>query len=154
MKIGEMAPNFTLPSQKGDDISLSDFRGENVILYFYTKDNTPGWNKEASEFRDYSDEFKKLNTEIIGISKDSVKTHNKFSDKFDLTFYLLSDENRKIHEVYDVLKPKKMFGKDVISTRRSTFVIDKDGILVKEFKDVKASGHALEIFDYIKNNFK
>lgn len=147
----KIAPDFNLPSNKGVDIKLSDFReNKNVVLFFYPKDNTPGWVSEASEFRDYYDEFTSLDTEVLGISKDNLKSHNKFSEKLNLPFHLLSDEDRVIHELYDVLKPKKMFGKDVIGTIRSTFIINKEGKIIKEFRKVKPKGHAQEVINYLK----
>lgn len=142
--------NFTLKETDGKDISLSDFKGQNVVLYFYPKDNTPGWKNEATGFKDLYDQFKESNTEILGISRDSLKSHAKFRDKFDLPFLLLSDEDKKVHEIFNVLVAKKMFGKDVIGVERSTFVFNKEGELVKEFRNIKIDGHAAEVLKYIK----
>lgn len=142
---------FTLKETDGKDISLSDYKGKNVIVYFYPKDNTPGWNNEANSFKDLYDQFKENNTEILGISKDSLNSHAKFRDKFDLPFLLLSDEEKRVHELFNVLIPKKMFGKDVIGVERSTFVFDKEGELVKEFRKIKIDGHAAEVLEFIKN---
>ena len=155
IEVSKQAPDFSLPSHNGVDIKLSDFKGnKNVVIFFYPKDNTPGWANEASEFRDHYNEFKSFDTEVIGISKDSLKSHEKFSDKYNLPFHLLSDEDRKVHELYDVLKPKKMFGKEVIGTIRSTFVINKEGILIKDFRKVKTKGHAEEVLNYLKEIIK
>lgn len=142
---------FTLKETDGKDISLSDFKGQNVVVYFYPKDNTPGWNNEANSFKDLYDQFKVNNTEILGISRDNLKSHAKFRDKFDLPFLLLSDEDKKVHELFNVLVPKKMFGKDVIGVERSTFVFNKDGELVKEFRKIKIEGHAAEVLEFIKS---
>ncbi len=142
--------DFTLKETDGKDISLNDFKGQNVVVYFYPKDNTPGWNNEANSFKDLYDQFKENNTVILGISRDNLKSHAKFRDKFDLPFLLLSDEDRKVHELFNVLVPKKMFGKDVIGVDRSTFVFNKDGELVEEFRKVKIDGHAAEVLEFIK----
>lgn len=152
LELGKLAPDFTLPSVDGKDVSLKDFLGKNVVLYFYPKNNTPGWNKEASEFRDNYKQFQGLNTVIIGVSKDTLKSHVKFKDKFELQFLTLSDEDKKVHELYDVLKLKKMFGKEYMGVDRSTFIIDKKGVLVKEYRKVKITGHVEEVLDYVKNN--
>ena len=141
---------FTLRETDGNDISLSDFTGKNVVVYFYPKDNTPGWNNEANSFKDLYDQFKENNTEILGISKDSLKSHVKFRDKFDLPFLLLSDEELKVHELFNVMVPKKSFGKEYIGVERSTFIFNKEGELVKEFRGVKVDGHAEEVLDFIK----
>lgn len=141
---------FKLKETDGKDISLSDYKGNNVVVYFYPKDNTPGWNSEANSFKDLYDQFKENNTEILGISRDSLKSHAKFRDKFELPFLLLSDEEGKVHELFDVMAPKKLYGKEYIGVERSTFVFNKEGELVKEFRNVKVSGHAAEVLDYIK----
>ncbi|MBW4829317.1 MAG: thioredoxin-dependent thiol peroxidase [Clostridiaceae bacterium] len=147
------APDFTLKETNGQEISLSDYLGKkNVVLYFYPRDNTKGCAIEASEFRDLHEEFERLDTVILGISKDSLKSHAKFSDKLDLQFLLLSDEDKKVHEMYGVLKPKKMYGKEYLGVERSTFIIDKKGNIVKEFRKVKAKGHAEEVLEFIKEN--
>lgn len=143
---------FTLKESDGVDISLSDFLGKNVVLYFYPKDNTPGWNNEANSFKDLYDQFKENNTEVIGISRDSIKSHVKFREKFDLPFLLLSDEEEKVHELFKVMVPKKLYGKEYIGVERSTFIFNKDGELVKEFRNVKVTGHAEEVLEYIKEN--
>ena len=118
---------FTLKETDGKDISLSDYKGKKLVVYFYPKDNTPGWNNEANSFKDLYDQFKDNNTEIIGISRDSLKSHAKFRDKFDLPFLLLSDEDKKVHELFNVMVPTKMFGKEGMGVERSTFVFNKDG---------------------------
>lgn len=144
--------DFTLKETSGEEISLKDYRGKNVIVYFYPKDNTPGWTLEAKGFRDLNQEFQELNTEILGISKDDLDSHKKFRDKFDLNFHLLSDPDAKVQKQFDVWKPKKMFGKEFMGTERATFVFDKEGELKKEYRKVKPDGHAEEVLKFVKEN--
>ncbi len=151
IEIGKKAPEFTLPNESGTNISLSDFKGKKVIVYFYPKDNTSGCTLEAENFRDNQMEFEKLNTEILGISKDSTKSHLNFATKLDLNFHLLSDSDQIIHKMYDVIKLKKMYGKEYLGTERSTFIIDEKGILIKEYRKVKVKGHIKEVYDFIKD---
>ena len=152
MNIGEMAADFKLDASNGKEVSLSDYRGEkNVVLYFYPKDNTPGWTTEASEFRDLQDEFEKRDTIILGVSPDNMKSHHKFIEKVDIPFLLLSDSEKEVGELYGVFKMKTVFGKTGIGLERSTFVIDKEGKLIKEYRKVKPSGHAEVVLDFIKD---
>ena len=144
--------DFTLKETDGKEISLEDYRGQNVIVYFYPKDNTPGWTVEAKGFRDLDQEFEELNTVILGISKDDLDSHKKFRDKFDLNFHLLSDPEAEVQKQFDVWKPKKMFGKEFMGTERATFVFDKEGELKKEYRKVKADGHAEEVLNFVKEN--
>ena len=143
--------DFVLKETDGKDISLKDFRGKNVVLYFYPKDNTSGWTTEALEFVELIDEFEKLDTVIIGISRDSLKSHAKFRDKFDIPFLLLSDEAEEVHNLFNVMKMKKLYGKEYLGVERSTFVFDKEGNLITEFRNVKAKGHAKEVLDFIRS---
>ena len=153
MKIGDKAPNFSLDGSKGEKVSLEDYRGEkNVVLYFYPKDNTPGWTTEASEFRDLQGEFKKYDTVILGVSPDNMKSHEKFIDKVDIPFILLSDSEIEVGDMYDVFKMKNLFGKSAIGLERSTFIIDKEGKLVREYRKVKAKGHAKEVLEFVEKN--
>lgn len=142
---------FTLKETDGKDISLSDYRGKNVVVYFYPKDNTPGWNSEANSFKDLYDQFKENNTEILGVSRDSLKSHAKFRDKFQLPFLLLSDEDKKVHEQFNVMVPTKMFGKEGMGVERSTFIFNSEGELVKEYRKVKVDGHAEEVLNFVKD---
>ncbi|QUH18617.1 thioredoxin-dependent thiol peroxidase [Alkaliphilus sp. B6464] len=142
--------NFTLQETDGMNISLEDFKGQNVVIYFYPKDNTSGCTTEATEFRDLYDEFNKLNTIILAISRDSLKSHAKFREKQNLPFLLLSDKDEEVHKLFDVMKLKKMYGKEYMGVERSTFIIDKDGELIKEFRNVKSKGHAEEVLKFIK----
>ena len=143
--------DFGLKETDGKDNSLKDFKGKNVVLYFYPKDNTSGWTTEALEFVELLDEFEKHNTVIIGISRDSLKSHVKFRDKYNIPFLLLSDETKEVHNLFNVMKMKKLYGKEHLGVERSTFVIDKDGNLIKEFRNVKAKGHAREVLDFISS---
>ena len=142
--------NFTLKETDGKDVTLDDYKGKNVVVYFYPKDNTPGWANEATGFKDLYDQFKELNTEILGISRDNLSSHAKFRDKLELPFLLLSDEEQEVHKLFDVMKPKKMFGKEYLGVERSTFVFNKDGELVKEFRKVKIAGHGEEVLEFVK----
>ncbi len=150
MKLGSLAPDFNLIGSDGKEHKLSDYLGKKVILYFYPKDNTPGCTNEACNFRDNIKTINYLNTIVIGISKDSLNSHNKFIEKFNLPFILLSDEEKIVCELYNVIKEKNMYGKKVLGIERSTFIIDENGILVKEFRKVKVKDHIKEVLDEIK----
>ncbi len=139
---GEEAPDFTLASDGGRHISLRDFRGKKVVLYFYPKDNTPGCTREATEFRDTIKEFESEDTVIIGVSKDSVESHKKFKTKFQLPFILLSDPEAKVLKLYAVWKKKSLYGKSYMGTERTTFLIDEKGVIKKIYRKVKVDGHA------------
>ncbi|PFO77953.1 thioredoxin-dependent thiol peroxidase [Bacillus cereus] len=143
--VGEVAPDFTLEGSNGEQITLSDFRGKNVVLYFYPKDMTPGCTTEACDFRDAYGLFREKDTVILGVSPDSANRHLKFIEKHDLPFVLLVDEDHKVAELYDVWKLKKNFGKEYMGIERSTFLINKDGELVKEWRKVKVKGHIEDV---------
>ena len=144
------AKNFSLLASNGNVVSLEDFKGKNVIVYFYTKDNTTGCTTKACSFRDSFEEFQSSETIILGISKDSIKKHNGFIEKHNLPFLLLSDEDGKVCEDYGVWQLKKMMGKEYMGIVRSTFLIDKDGNLVKEWRAVKVNGHIEEVLEFVK----
>lgn len=139
---GEKAPDFTLEADDGRQISLKDYRGKKVVLYFYPKDDTPGCTREAVEFRDSAKEFEKQGIVIIGVSKDSVKSHQKFKQKHDLPFTLLSDPEGKVLGQYEVWKKKSLYGRTFMGTERTTFLIDEKGIVAKVYRKVKPKGHA------------
>ena len=130
-------------------LKSSDLKGKKVVLYFYPKDNTPGCTSESIEFQGLKDEFEKLNTKILGISKDSIKSHEKFKDKYDFSFDLISDESEEICKAFDVIKEKNMYGKKYLGIERSTFLIDEDNKLIAEWRKVKAKGHAQIVLDHI-----
>ncbi len=152
VEIGTKAPDFELPASNGEMVKLSDFQGKNIVLYFYPKDMTPGCTTEACDFRDKHESFAELNAVILGVSPDPMNRHDKFIEKYDLPFLLLADEEHKAAEAYDVWKMKKNFGKEYMGIERSTFVIDKDGQLVKEWRKVKVKGHVDEALQFIKDN--
>lgn len=141
--------DFTLPGSNGENVSLSDFRGKTVILYFYPKDNTPGCTREACDFKESHSEFKNSDTVLLGISKDTIQKHINFINKFDLPFLLLSDADGKICEEYGVWKLKKMAGKEYMGIERSTFLIDKNGVISKEWRKVKVAGHVEEVLQFL-----
>ena len=145
------APNFELPDANNNKIKLSDYKGKNVVLYFYPKDNTPGCTVEAIDFSKLKKEFEKQNTVIIGISKDTCKSHQKFIDDQELTITLLSDEDHKIQEKYNVWGKKKFMGKEFMGTIRTTFLIDKTGKIIKKWENVKVQDHAKEVLTIIEN---
>ena len=150
LNIGDKAPNFTLPDKDGNNVSLSDFLGKKVIVYFYPKDNTPGCTKQACGFSENIQEFENNNTVIIGISKDSQKSHQNFTQKYDLKINLLSDVERQAIEAYGVWQEKKLYGKVSMGIVRTTFVIDEQGNIEKIFDKVKAAQNPEEVLDYIK----
>jgi len=152
IEVGKQAPEFQLEAQNGKSVALSDFKGKNVVLYFYPKDMTPGCTTEACDFRDQSQQFSELNTVILGISPDPVNRHQQFIEKYGLPFLLLADIDHKVAEAYDVWKLKKNFGKEYMGIERSTFIIDKEGRLVKEWRKVQVKGHVEEALNYIKEN--
>ena len=134
-------PDFTLMGSDNQEHKLSQYRGKKVILYFYPRDNTPGCSTEACNFRDSNDVFINKNAIIIGISRDSLKSHTKFIEKFNLPFILLSDEKEEVCNLFNVIKEKNMYGKKVFGIERSTFIINEEGILVKEYRKVKVKDH-------------
>lgn len=146
LNVGDTAPDFSLPDQDGKERRLSDFRGKKVVLYFYPKDNTSGCTTEAVGFRDIAEKLADNNAVVIGVSKDSVNSHRKFADKYSLPFILLADENKKAIDLYGVFKEKKMYGKTVMGVKRTTFVIDEYGVIERIYSDVKAAGHAEEVY--------
>lgn len=152
IEVGKKAADFTLLNQHGEDVSLEDFRGKNIVLYFYPKDMTPGCTTQARDFRDKHEEFKELDTVIIGISPDPIERHQKFIDKHDLPFQLLADENHEVAELYEVWKLKKMFGKEFYGIERSTFIMDREGIVRKEFRKVRVKGHIEETLQFIEEH--
>ena len=141
IKEGAKAPAFTLLSDAGEKVSLKDFKGKNVILYFYPKDNTPGCTLESCDFRDSFSKFKKFNAVILGISKDSVESHLKFKTKFKFPFPLLSDPDGKVCELFEVWQEKMLYGRKFMGIVRTTFLIGPDGKIQKIFPKVKVTGH-------------
>lgn len=152
VEVGQLAPDFTLKASNGQDVSLSDYKGKNIVLYFYPKDMTPGCTTQACDFRDQHEQFTDVNAVIVGISPDPIERHHKFIEKHGLPFILLADEGNEAAEKYGVWKLKKNFGKEYMGIERSTFIIDQEGKLVKEWRKVKVKGHVEEALAYIKEN--
>ena len=142
--------NFELPSTSGKTFKLSDYAGKMLVIYFYPKDNTPGCTTQGIQFRDSYADFQAANAEIVGVSRDSLKSHENFKAKFSFPFELLADSEELACGLFGVMKMKDMYGKQVRGVERSTFVIDKNGVLVKEWRGVKVDGHALEVLNFIK----
>lgn len=150
VQLGEMVPDFTLPASNGKEVSLSDFRGKKVVLYFYPKDMTPGCTTEACDFRDQNEQMKEHGAVVIGISPDSIKSHEKFIEKHCLPFLLLSDEDHRVAEMFGVWKLKKRYGREYMGIERSTFLIDENGVLREEWRDVKVNGHVDEVLNSVR----
>ena len=146
---GMIAPDFTLFDKDNNEISLKDFLGKKVVIYFYPKDNTPGCTKQACAFSENFDKFKNNNIIILGISKDSIKSHQNFSNKYDLKITLLSDPNREVIEKFGVWQEKKLYGKISMGVVRTTFIIDEEGKVEKIFNKVKAAKNHEEVLDYL-----
>lgn len=151
IKEGNKAPVFTLPDSDGNKVLLKDFLGKKVVLYFYPKDMTSGCTQEACDFRDSHPDFKKLKTVVLGVSADPVSSHKKFVEKHDLPFTLLSDEDKKVVEKYDVWKEKSMYGRKYMGIERTTVIIDEEGRIQKIFSKVKVKGHVEEVLAELKN---
>ena len=145
LDVGDKAPTFTLPTDGGGDISLKDLKGETVVLYFYPKDDTSGCTAEACAFRDALPDFSKVNATVIGVSKDPVKKHDKFKNKYDLTFPLASDEDGKVCDAYGTWVEKSMYGRKYMGIDRSTFLIDGNGVIRAIWRKVKVPGHVDEV---------
>ncbi|MET3729901.1 peroxiredoxin Q/BCP [Fictibacillus halophilus] len=152
IETGSKAPDFKLPASNGEEVTLKDFKGKNVVLYFYPKDMTPGCTTQACDFRDRHEDFKKQNTVILGVSPDPLARHDKFIEKHGLPFILLADEEHKVAELYDVWKLKKNFGKEYMGIERSTFIIDGEGNIAKEYRKVKVKDHVEEALRFIQEN--
>lgn len=147
LQVGDQAPDFTLLSDKEEKVSLKSLRGKKVVLYFYPKDNTPGCTREACDFRDQFAVFKRHGVEIFGISKDSVKAHTKFKEKYELPFTLLVDDNADVCEAYGVINKKSLFGKTFLGITRSTFLIDEEGFIKAIWRKVKVTRHVEQVLN-------
>jgi peroxiredoxin Q/BCP len=154
IEIGQMAPLFSLTSDEGAEISLSELRGKYVVLYFYPKDDTPGCTIEAQDFSKKNAEFEKLEAVVLGVSKDNVASHCKFIDKYKLSVSLLADENGEVCKLFDVIKEKSMFGKKYFGIDRSTFLIDKMGRIIDSWSSVKVKGHVDEVLKNLEKHIK
>lgn len=148
---GTVAPEIVLKDKNSNEVKLSDFKGQKVVVYFYPKDNTPGCTRQACAFSNNFSKFKELNVKVIGISKDSEASHIRFADKYELPFVLLSDPELKAIKDYDVWQEKKMYGKTSFGVVRSTYLIDENGVIEKVWKKAKPDTNAEEIIEYIEN---
>jgi thioredoxin-dependent peroxiredoxin len=148
--LNQTVTDFELSATSGKTFKLSDFQGKILVIYFYPKDNTPGCTTQGMQFRDNYAEFKTANAEIFGISRDSLKSHESFKAKFTFPFELLADTEELACGIFGVMKMKNMYGKQVRGIERSTFIIDKNGKLIREWRGVKVDGHALEVLQFIK----
>ena len=149
LEVGTKAPEFTLPDKDGNPVSLTDFAGKKVVLYFYPKDNTPGCTRQACAFAGAYGEFKKINVVVIGVSKDSAASHQKFAEKHGLPFILLSDPELTAIQAYGVWQEKKLYGKGSMGVVRATFVINENGMIEKVMPKVKPDTNAAEILEYL-----
>ena len=145
LKVGKKAPAFSLPNQDGKVVSLSDYKGKKVVLYFYPKDDTPGCTKESCDFRDGIKDIRDFGAEVLGVSGDSVESHKKFAKKFDLNFPLLSDESKTMIRAYGVWKEKSLYGRKYMGIERTTIIIDEEGKIDDIFSKVKVDGHLEEV---------
>lgn len=149
-EVGATAPDFTLPDQDGNTHALSSYRGAWVLLYFYPKDDTPGCTIEACTIRDQFKDFQKINAVVLGVSTDSVKSHKKFKEAYQLPFTLLADEHKEVVGQYGVFQEKKMYGRTYMGTLRTSFLIDPEGKIAKVYQKVKPEVHAAEVFADLK----
>ena len=148
--LNKQVTNFELPATSGVHFNLANYAGKTVVIYFYPKDSTPGCTTQGMQFRDHYAQFQAHNTEIFGVSRDSLKSHENFKAKFSFPFELLVDTEELACGIFDVMKLKNMYGKQVRGVERSTFVIDKTGVLVKEWRGVKVDGHVPQVLEFIK----
>ena len=147
VSLGKAIPDFKGRITNDLIIKFSDYKGQNIVIYFYPKDNTPGCTKEGEDFRDYFADFKKNNTIIIGVSRDSVASHDKFTCKYNFPFQLISDEEEKVCKLFDVIKEKNMYGRKYMGIERSTFLINHEGTLVNEWRKVRVKGHVEKVLE-------
>ncbi|PCM45608.1 peroxiredoxin [Marinobacter sp. ANT_B65] len=150
VELNKPVPDFEAPATGDQTIRLADLRGENVVIYFYPKDNTPGCTTEGQDFRDQMKAFAELDTEIFGVSRDGLKAHENFRAKFEFPFHLISDKDETLCKLFDVIKLKKLYGKEYMGIDRSTFLIDQEGVLRKEWRGVKVPGHVDEVLAAVK----
>ncbi|MCW8829088.1 MAG: thioredoxin-dependent thiol peroxidase [Gammaproteobacteria bacterium] len=148
--LGKKVPDFTLPATGVQEISLKQLKGKNVVLYFYPKDSTPGCTTEGQDFRDNYESFRQHNTEILGISRDGIKSHENFKARQGFPFELLSDKDETVCQLFDVIKEKNLYGKKVMGVERSTFLIDAKGVLRQEWRKVKVKEHVQEVLEAVK----
>jgi peroxiredoxin Q/BCP len=149
VSVGKRIENFTLPATGDQSLSLSDFKGRSLIIYFYPKDNTPGCTTEGQDFRDLYPLFNAAGADILGVSRDTLRTHENFRNKHGFPFHLLSDGDEKLCKQFDVIKEKKLYGRTYMGIERSTFLIDPEGVLQQEWRKVRVPGHAQAVLDVL-----
>ncbi|GAA5417850.1 putative peroxiredoxin bcp [Paraliobacillus ryukyuensis] len=152
IEVGQTVPDMKLKTSEGNNVTLNEYKGKHVVLYFYPKDSTPGCTSEACSFRDNHESFADLNAEIIGVSPDSAESHQNFKDKHDLPFTLIVDDDHQLAESFGVWKLKKKPDREYWGNERATFIIDKDGVVQKVFRDVNVDGHTDEALQFIREN--
>lgn len=152
LNIGHPLQDFQAQATGDKQIRLADYRGKKIVLYFYPKDNTPGCTQEGIAFRDNAEEFERLNTVILGVSRDTAKTHENFKSKQSFPFDLLSDQDEVLCQLFDVIKMKNMYGKQVRGIERSTFLIDENGILIKDWRKVQVKSHVAEVLAFLREH--
>lgn len=150
VELNKTVPDFEAPATGDQLVRLADFRGKNVVIYFYPKDNTPGCTTEGQDFRDRMQAFAELDTEIFGVSRDGLKAHENFRTKHEFPFHLISDKDEELCKLFDVIKLKKLYGKEYLGIDRSTFLIDANGVLRNEWRGVRVKGHADEVLEAVK----
>lgn len=148
--VKRLAPDFTLPASSGSSVSLHDYKGKKVVIYFYPQDNTPTCTQESCDFRDYNGKFAELGVEVIGISPDELNAHHKFIAKYELPFLLLSDSDHQVAEKYGVWALKKLYGREYMGIVRSTFLIDEEGYIVKEWSKVRIKNHVQLVLEAVE----
>ena len=150
MNIGDKLPNLTLEATSGDTVSLNKLKGQNIVIYFYPKDSTPGCTTQGQNFRDSYKEFTKLNTKVYGVSRDSIKSHERFKEKQEFPFELISDPDEAMCKAFDVIKLKKLYGREYMGIERSTFLFNDKGVLTHEWRKVKVKGHVDTVLEAVK----
>ncbi len=151
IEIDKQVPDFAAQATSAVQVGTESLKGKNTVIYFYPKDNTPGCTTEGQDFRDIHDALAAANTQVFGVSRDSMKTHENFKKKHDFPFELISDPDETLCKLFDVIKLKKLYGKEYMGIERSTFLIDADGILRREWRKVKVKGHAQEVLEAVKS---
>ena len=150
VSVGKRVENFTVPATGDQSLSLNDFKGRHLIIYFYPKDNTPGCTREGQDFRDLYPKFTAAGADILGVSRDSVRIHENFRKKHEFPFHLLSDSEEKLCDLFDVIHEKKLYGRTYMGIERSTFLIDAEGVLKHEWRKVRVPGHAQNVLETLK----
>lgn len=150
LQVGQLVPDFSVPGTAAESVSLSHLKGKAVVLYFYPKDNTPGCTVEGQDFKKLHKQFQALGCEVFGVSRDTLKSHENFKSKFGFPFELLSDENEQLCRMFDVIRMKKLYGREFEGIERSTFVIDRNHVLRSEWRKVKVEGHAQAVLEFVK----